>query len=200
MLHCHQWLEATNSSGRETPFGRTPDAALALHCGPVLMGQKPAALLSLPTRQLDAARGILDALRGPRCRVLRQSAAALLLVYDEPSLAYALAAPVPRAVLAKLGYPVSGSLNAMLAHLVARIASSRDFPHEVGFFLGYPQRDVLGFMAHRGRDCKLSGAWKVYGDVESAKALWSHYRQCSDRLLAEVFQCGGLIPAMAACG
>gem|GEM_PF-7096826 len=41
MLHCHQWLEVTNPSGRQSPFGRTPDAALALHCGPVLLGQAP---------------------------------------------------------------------------------------------------------------------------------------------------------------
>jgi len=195
MLCCPQWLDVTNHSA----FKRTPDAALALHCGPVLLAQKPAALLALPRGQYDAACGILNALSGPCHRVLRRSdATVLLLVYDAQLLAKALAAPVPRSVLGKLGYPVSGGVPAMLDGLARRLESCGDFPHEIGFFLGYPQRDVLGFMAHRGQRCKLSGPWKVYGDVEQAKVLFDRYARCSAFLLACVRRDGGLVPALAA--
>ena len=54
----------------------------------------------------------------------------------------------------------------------ARIAMSKDFPHEIGLFLGYPIEDVVGFIRYAGKGCKLSGLWKVYGDAEAASRLF----------------------------
>ncbi len=83
-------------------------------------------------------------------------------------------------LLSENGYP-GRSLFADLAHLKARIADrSGEFPHEIGIFLGYPLPDVKGFIEHRGRDCKLCGIWKVYGDEKAAGTLFARYERCRE--------------------
>lgn len=53
------------------------------------------------------------------------------------------------------------------------------FPHEIGFFLGYPYSDVMGFIEHEGQDYLCCGAWKVYSDKDAAEACFEQYRQCT---------------------
>ena len=47
-----------------------------------------------------------------------------------------------------------------------------EFPHEIGYFLGYPCDDVYEFIAQRGENYKVFGAWKVYANVEQALATF----------------------------
>jgi hypothetical protein len=79
-----------------------------------------------------------------------------------------------------------------LRYLAKRFRESEEFPHEIGFFLGYPPEDVLGFIRHRGARCKLCGTWKVYSDVEKARLLFGEYARCRQRLL-EYIRGGGTI-------
>lgn len=51
----------------------------------------------------------------------------------------------------------------MLTRLAQRMEAVGDFPHEVGFFLGYPAEDVVGFIRNKGQNFKFCGRWKVYG-------------------------------------
>ena len=81
----------------------------------------------------------------------------------------------------KEGYPVSDGVEAMLTHLGARLAGA-EFPHEVGLFLGYPAADVEGFRRNAGRNCKLCGHWKVYGQVEEARRRFLAFDRCREAL------------------
>ena len=78
------------------------------------------------------------------------------------------------------GYPMEEGLDALLEHLSERIMTNREFPHEIGLFLGYPVEDVRGFIEQRGKDCKLSGYWKVYGDEQAARRLFHQFDRCRD--------------------
>ena len=71
-------------------------------------------------------------------------------------------------------------LDALLEHLSTRTQEQQDFPHEIGLFLGYPIEDVRGFIEQGGKDCKLSGYWKVYGDVQAARRLFRQFDRCRD--------------------
>ena len=84
-------------------------------------------------------------------------------------------------MLQKEGYPVSDGVEAMLTHLGARLAGA-EFPHEVGLFLGYPAADVEGFRRNGGRNCKLCGHWKVYGQVEEARRRFLAFDRCREAL------------------
>ena len=56
-------------------------------------------------------------------------------------------------------------------------------------FLGYPLKDVLGFIHHGGRDCLLCGDWKVYADADSAARTFARFRKCKE-VYARLFQSG----------
>ena len=88
------------------------------------------------------------------------------------------AQPAVEKLLSECGYAGAAS-NACLARLISRLRTEKDFPHEVGLFLGYPPADVDGFM-HRKESYKLCGLWKVYDDVEGAVRQFARCRRCTE--------------------
>ena len=54
----------------------------------------------------------------------------------------------------------------------------REFPHEIGIFLGYPLWDIRAFMQNPRREAKLTGYWKVYYKVEKAREQFRKYDRC----------------------
>ena len=58
-------------------------------------------------------------------------------------------------------------LQRMLAHLVDRAAEC-ELPHEVGVFIGYPLKDVAGFMQRIPATPVHHGAWRVYGGADES--------------------------------
>ena len=103
---------------------------------------------------------------------------ALLYLYRPSLLDRDLRDPLSRKLLQECGYE-SCNTSLCLARLIARMREEKDFPHEVGLFLGYPPADVDGFM-HRRDHYKLSGLWKVYDDVESAVCQFERCRRCTE--------------------
>lgn len=166
---------------------RRLEQTLALHCAPALAGLKPADLISWRPPQ-GAGEALLRryvrrfARRGICLRPLcRRGERQLLLVWRPPRLEDWLAREEIAAMLRKEGYPVSDGVEAMLTHLGARLAGE-EFPHEVGLFLGYPAADVEGFRRNGGRNCKLCGHWKVYGQVEEAQRRFLAFDRCREAL------------------
>lgn len=133
---------------------------------------------------------------------------ALVYAYRPNSLATYLADPRAKTALAKEGYD-TGNLSACLVHLASRItlASNNaaecacgqtrcaldhqahcdngctcEFPHEIGYFLGYPYDDVHEFIVQHGENYKVFGPWKVYTNVGQALATFDAYRACTQHL------------------
>ena len=73
--------------------------------------------------------------------------------------------------------------------LKKRICTQDDFPHEIGFFLGYPPEDVVGFIENNGKNFKFCGCWKVYSDVNEAEKRFHMYRKCKD-VYKKIYSCG----------
>ena len=172
---------------------RTLDQILAYHCAPALAGRKPANLVALSREEFpDLGERLEDyrrlfASRGVAFRVLWGCGRkALLLVYRPAALERALGAPLSAALLERDGYAPGEPLEAMLDRLGRRLGEEGEFPHEIGLFLGYPPEDVAGFQRHRGRNCKLCGHWKVYSDVDRARALFRQYDRCREELCARL--------------
>lgn len=68
-------------------------------------------------------------------------------------------------------------------------ACRSEFPHEIGFFLGYPYEDVIGFIKNRGQNYLEVGPWKVYANQTQARQTFARYRRCA-RIYARAYQCG----------
>ena len=104
---------------------------------------------------------------------------ALLYLYRPGRLRRDLQQEEAAKLLRKAGYPDCDEAGC-LRELCRRLAGCESFPHEIGLFLSYPPEDVRGFMEHRDRGCKCVGCWKVYGDEQAARELFSRFKRCTD--------------------
>jgi len=170
------------------------ETQIIYHGAPALMGLKQANLFSLPSSQLPEIRkevahyqkklarlGI--SLQYLYCCCKR----VFLLVYRKDKMISYLSQPSVSAFLRTEGYfgDISSPdfLTLTLAHLRNRIARNEDFPHEIGFFLGYPVDDVFAFIREKGQHYKVCGFWKVYGNVASATRTFQSYELCREQLM-----------------
>lgn len=164
---------------------------LAFHAAATLMGLKCGSLPTLSPQEYDIdelSQLFADGYFGERISarfVSRCSHRTMIYVYDRRLLDKTLSDSSVRELLAEYGYDVSWDSEQCLDRLCERLTQS-DFPHEIGIFLGYPPEDVKGFIANCGQRCKLCGMWKVYGDVERAKAMFECYKQCRLHLCREL--------------
>ena len=172
------------------------DKTLIEFCAPTLAGMKTGSLFaeSFESRaQLVAELRRLNALlgrKGLRAVSLRyQNGRALLYLYRPDQLRKDLRHQLAEKLLLEEGYPLGADENC-IAYLARRLRErgADAFPHEVGLFLGYPPEDVEAFIRQQGKNSKLTGFWKVYGDEEAARRVFSKYEKCIrvyQRLLAE---------------
>lgn len=108
-----------------------------------------------------------------------QAGKALLYLFRPGQLQKDLTHRTAQTLLSKTGYKEI-RCNRCLAHLISRLRSSKEFPHEIGLFLGYPPEDVQGFIDNQAQSCKCVGCWKVYGDVEAAQKCFDAYKKCTE--------------------
>ena len=154
-------------------------------CAPTLAGLKTGSLFSYryPSSEelTESLRRFNRRLRAKGLRMLmlrRREGRALIYVYRPDRLAADLNNSGARRLLNRLGYP-AGTPEAQLRNLVRRLETEKEFPHEIGLFLGYPTEDVEGFIDHRDCGCKCVGCWKVYGDEARARAVFERYQKCT---------------------
>ena len=150
------------------------------HCSPTLAGSRPATCFSCdcPCRKelTKALSGLNRKLvpRGVRILPLRVCRGrALIYAYRPHALESDLADQRVRELLLQYGYTPE-NLNACVLHLIRRIRTAEEFPHEIGLFLSYPPEDVLGFIHNKAGNHKCLGCWKVYGDERKAKSTFEN--------------------------
>lgn len=161
---------------------------LAFHTAPTLLGIKCASLVSLSSSDFNIEFHLehfnrMTEKKGLKSRILCVCGShTLVLVYREKLLSRYLSDLCVQNILMNYGYSEYFSVAEYLDHLSSRIENSEGFPHEIGFFLGYPVEDVEGFIRNKGQNYKLSGAWKVYSDVEHARKVFNNYDKCRNFL------------------
>ena len=161
------------------------ESVMGYHCSPVLMGMKPANLVSFSKEKIPELPEIISDYEeslereGIRMEIIcgcRKHY--LLLVYRPDMLQEYLKQDEARKLLLQDGYNIDGSLDEMIARLKERFFHKTEFPHEIGLFLGYPIEDVKGFRKFGGSGCKMCGYWKVYGDESAAVKQFARYDKC----------------------
>lgn len=158
---------------------------LVMNSSPTLAGMKTGSLFNLsfsgPGEMDLCLREWNDVLRkkGLVARILRtRNSRALVYVYRPASLVRDLRDPAARRLLIQRGYPPDDP-ESCIQILMERLSDSREFPHEIGLFLGYPPEDVLGFIRDANGQ-KLNGTWKVYGDVNKARKTFERFKKCTE--------------------
>ncbi len=153
------------------------------HAAPTLAGIKTASMFRFKEAQAEREtalyrwRKVLSA-RGVSIATLQEGTeSALIYVYRAAHLRRDWAQPDTAKFLAAYDYDTAALLEENLERLRVRLAAE-SFPHEIGLFLGYPLVDVQGFIAHCGRNYRLCGCWKVYGDPYIAQQCFAQYKKC----------------------
>ena len=164
------------------------------HCAPTLARIKTANLFSCTysdTKTLIYFLIYWNKNLNPKGVYLRLMKAAgnraLIYVFRKSGLEEDLKDEQVNRYLKKLGYNTD-STEDVLNFLKKRICTQDDFPHEIGFFLGYPPEDVVGFIENNGKNFKFCGCWKVYSDVERAQRLFTQYEHCTNIYLRQYAQ------------
>ncbi|MDO4571214.1 MAG: DUF3793 family protein [Planctomycetia bacterium] len=111
----------------------------------------------------------------------------LLLFYHAECMERLLDRHEVRQLLAPFGYPLAASAPLRFFERLEERFKEDTFPHEVGIFLGYPLKDVEGFL-YRLPETHVSGArWRVFGEpTESLMQMKAHccVEQAAERILA----------------
>lgn len=157
------------------------------HCSPTLAGLKAGSLFSCRcTSKQELTLQIRDlnqklVPKGLRILPLRiWNGRALIYVCRLSGLAKDFSDTQAQQLLESLGYRPEET-NQCIFHLIQRLQSAQEFPHEVGLFLGYPPADVCAFIENKACNQKCVGCWKVYGDEEKAKETFAQYEECTKR-------------------
>ena len=167
---------------------------LVHHCTPTLAALKPANLFTCRSTLSPTA-----------VQHGRRTSGALVYVYRPRLLTRAIQQEQVAAFLTAEGYDPS-SLSACIEKLHKRICGTDlqsqmtgrcSFPHEIGFFLGYPYEDVIGFIDNEGENFLCSGCWKVYAKERDAQTCFCCYKNCTT-MYQQLFDEGVSIECLAA--
>jgi hypothetical protein len=138
--------------------------------GPVILGAKPAEIISYP--KFDCMRcekiqaidmGFEKAIKIKYLKIPQENGQMKIIFYDPVHLSDVLMDKRNRNFLVSIGYPTNGTMDAYLKILSGKIKSGI-CPDEIGVFLGYPLKDVIGYMGHPSLKLTKVQYWRVYGD------------------------------------
>lgn len=138
--------------------------------GPVILGAKPAEIISYPKfdcsrcEKLQAIDANFEKAVKVRYRKITQDNGQIKIIFYDPLHLYeTLHDKRNRKFLVSHGYQKHGTMDEYLNLLVERIQVG-DCPDEIGVFLGYPLKDVLGYIGHPSLKLTKIQYWRVYGD------------------------------------
>ena len=154
---------------------------LAMFCSPVLLNHKVSNLVSISKKEIPEIGLLVDSYNKKLNKnniyiekLCECGERILLLVYRENSLKLYLNRKDIFEIIKGYGYKKSDKLMDYLSVLKSRM-DMKEFPHEIGAFLGYPIDDVIGFIENKGKNYTYCGYWKVYGNREEAIKSFSIY-------------------------
>lgn len=161
------------------------DEYVIRHCAPTLAGIKTGTIFRCNYVSKDELiNDIRNLNKRLVCKGLRilplkfSKKRALIYIFRPKKLSIDLTHKDAVPLLQKHGYNTE-NCDDCVVRLIQRLHYEKEFPHEIGLFLGYPPEDVYGFIKNRACNCKCVGYWKVYGDVEAAKKKFAQYNKCS---------------------
>ena len=173
-------------------ISRTFEAVLVRQCAPTLAGMKPGSIFCFNHSPLEVSRQKVCqwnkqlAPFGLTVQILLErpsSSSVIVFVYRHDRLEQMLSDDAYQSFLAQAGYERT-NLDDLLEQLAQRLRTQPEFPHEIGVFLGYPLRDVIGFIENHGRNFTCCGFWKSYGDPAEMQVCFACYRRCIQTYVA----------------
>jgi len=156
----------------------------------VLFGKKGGELLVLRQdhsslscrKRLQRIAGLAGSWRFS-CLLLSQNRqGAKVIVYDR-ALTREILARIPVKVLSRLGYQPPVGARGFLGEIKKRWRQTGRIPHEVGLALGYPLKDVVGFMGLYPLEYSGGCGWRIYGNPTRSLRRSVRFQQARERAI-----------------
>ena len=149
--------------------------------GAVILGSKPAEIINVPGSKEDKKIKLsqIEAFFSNCSRITYRiitthDGGKRVLFINEKSMEKVLVNKRCINFLKFVGYSSDYELNDYVDELVFRL-QSEEFPHEIGVFLGYPLKDVLGFMGYGKNELVEVKNWRIYGDKEISYEVYNNF-------------------------
>ena len=149
--------------------------------GAVILGSKPAEIINVPGSKEEKKIKLsqIEAFFSNCSRITYRiitthDGGKRVLFINEKSMEKVLVNKRCINFLKFVGYSSDYELNDYMNELVFRL-QSEEFPHEIGVFLGYPLKDVLGFMGYGKNELVEVKNWRIYGDKEISYEVYNNF-------------------------
>ena len=170
---------------------------LMLKLAPVLVKLKPSCLLALCNCEKSGRKNHWDLWKTQKKDIIKKLGISFkelkntnkgkqVLFYNPDVLFDTITQPENLAYLERFGYSSRCTLEDCLQLLRARFSAAgasgisgngRSFPHEIGIFLGYPLKDVKGFIEKGSMPLAKIGRWQVFGESEKSIQLMNIHKK-----------------------
>ena len=155
---------------------------------PVLIGSKPAELISLPRYDSQLKKKIrkiekyIGNCNKVSYRIITYKNTSLKVLFYNPQLLNNYLMDHRNLKFLKShGYPEDYTLNDYLEYLIKNIEDGI-IPHEIGVFLGYPLKDIIGFIGHPSLKLTKVNGWRVYGDTEVSDKKFKEFLEAKTEI------------------
>ena len=165
---------------------RKVELQIVLQCAPTIAGLKTSNLLIVPREQEDKVRFVLRHSGLLGYRLVYDRKRVIFLVFNKEMLMSYLSSKDVRAFLSEFGYRTDAfgySLRNFQERYDSFVHDRKEFPHEIGVFLGYPLWDVKGFIENGGDGFVISGYWKVYDNAAETQKLFEKFDYVKDEMV-----------------
>lgn len=163
------------------------DIQLAIHCAPLLFGLRISLFLVVTESQAERLKDISAGTNLSYSVICEKDGKKSILLYSKRKLEEYFENECVKEMLKKLGYDKK-ELGDLICDFSRNYQSymegERNFPDEMGIFLGYPPEDVKGYMENSGNNFLCSGYWKVYENVKAKTELFEKMEQAKRRLIS----------------
>ncbi|MGM0470751.1 MAG: DUF3793 family protein [Bacillota bacterium] len=147
--------------------------------GPLFFDAKPAELITIPHYRTDSTTKLVKIkkyfsnLTKIKHRIFRYKDQGFrVLFYNHDLLNNTLTTKLNLNFLLSRNFPLKYSLQSYLNHLISQIKKGV-IPPEIGIFLGYPLKDVLGFIGLPQLKLTKIKGWRVYGDSRVSDKIYN---------------------------
>lgn len=154
--------------------------------GPVILGSKPSEIINISTKDIEKyeklreIHNFFDSCSKLTYYVVETSDSGFRILFiNKKSLSIILSNKKCINFLKFLGYPSHYSLNEYIKVLISKL-QSENFPDEIGIFLGYPIKDVFGFMGFGKYDFCKTMTWRIYGDPSISYEVYNSFVRDKD--------------------